>query len=1175
MGAPGPCRKNGEAYTASGSRVSEILGIRAVGNPEEIEDGIEAEGGDGVLGFLAHERLGAVGNAHAGETEHGEIIGAIANGDGLIEGNSLFSADCLQHLSFALTVHNGRNDVAGNEAIDDFEFVGMEVINAKTGLQMTSEEGEAAGEDCGLVTLAFQRGNETFAASGDGNAIEQFEDPGLGQAAEQREAAGEALLEIEFAAHGGLGDARDFFSYAFHLGQLINDLGLDEGGVHVEDNEAAGAAELGYGLDDDVDSGYREEGSTQLGGIEVLTADTELHAGWTRRTAQRFAGTETFDGVKVKAMSGVDPDDRTEVGSGQDGSHHGHDEAVGVRQRGKSWGTDLVDPRSHPEVVGLGEDGFLQSVYPATHFENQGERNAPIDDARTAVKDAGAVFLENREEGTPQPGFIVSGNRQEQNLIHGLEITPQWRWNGTGNSGRQRLHTTLIANTHPIESCYNHPQRLGGSFSFDMGVFLIFRGRMQTRQFLFFLLILIGCGLTSFSFGQDGGADASAQIMQSYEGQNVSTVEIAGRPDLDAAKYDALVQLKQGEPFSTEKIGATIEALKKVGDFKDVVLDLRPETTGVRVMFVVQPAYYIALYDFPGALKVNAYSRLIQVANYRAQEPYSAVDVQAAQVALENFFHQTGYFEATVQPEIRTNQQHGIVNVLFNTDLKRRAKYGEIKLTGSTPEETAYLETKVGSFMARIRGARLKEGKPYSSHQLQLATTYLQRTLAKQQHLAANVKFVTAEYNASTNRADVTFHVNAGPKVQLQVTGGHIWPWDKKRLIPIYAENSIDEDLIQEGQQNLLSNFQSKGFYDAVVQVNVAHNPNTTIITYAINKKNAKHKVEKVSVQGNTSLSEKDLLNHSDVEKAHWFSHGKYSEQLVRKSANNLKAVYQNAGYSQMKVTPRVTRDRGNIAVAFVVQEGARDFVSELQITGNNTVPVSQLAPKGLMLGTNKPYSPLLEQQDRNAITAHYLLNGYLTASVTSKAKPVQEDPHHLVVTYTIHEGPKVTTAQVVLVGKEHTKQELITKTANIKVGTPLSEGELLSSESRLYTLGIFDWAEVDPKRALTDQTSEDVLVKVHESKRNTITYGFGFEVINRGGSVPSGTVSVPGIPPVGLPQGFKTSQNTYYGPAGHGGELYRRWFCGTTGPARIGDLYGSIFPGEQLDFFVPGIRRT
>jgi outer membrane protein assembly factor BamA len=45
--------------------------------------------------------------------------------------------------------------------------------------------------------------------------------------------------------------------------------------------------------------------------------------------------------------------------------------------------------------------------------------------------------------------------------------------------------------------------------------------------------------------------------------------------------------------------------------------------------------------------------------------------------------------------------------------------------------------------------------------------------------------------------------------------------------------------------------------------------------------------------------------------------------------------------------------------------------------------------------------------------------------------------------------------------------------------------------------------------------------------------YGFGFEVINRGGSVPSGTVTLPNLPPVGLPSNFKTSQVTFYGPRG------------------------------------------
>ena len=74
----------------------------------------------------------------------------------------------------------------------------------------------------------------------------------------------------------------------------------------------------------------------------------------------------------------------------------------------------------------------------------------------------------------------------------------------------------------------------------------------------------------------------------------------------------------------------------------------------------------------------------------------------------------------------------------------------------------------------------------------------------------------------------------------------------------------------------------------------------------------------------------------------------------------------------------------------------------------------------------------------------------------------------------------------------------------------------MLTAESRLYPPGIFDWAEVTPRRQITTQTEEDVLVKLHEAHRNTLTYGFGFEVINRGGSLPSGTVAVPGLPPGG-----------------------------------------------------------
>jgi outer membrane protein insertion porin family len=60
-------------------------------------------------------------------------------------------------------------------------------------------------------------------------------------------------------------------------------------------------------------------------------------------------------------------------------------------------------------------------------------------------------------------------------------------------------------------------------------------------------------------------------------------------------------------------------------------------------------------------------------------------------------------------------------------------------------------------------------------------------------------------------------------------------------------------------------------------------------------------------------------------------------------------------------------------------------------------------------------------------------------------------------------------------------------------------------------------------------------VVKVHEAKRNEITYGFGFEVSHRGGSVPTGTVALPGGGgTIGL-NGYQIapSQSTFASPRG------------------------------------------
>jgi outer membrane protein assembly factor BamA len=229
-------------------------------------------------------------------------------------------------------------------------------------------------------------------------------------------------------------------------------------------------------------------------------------------------------------------------------------------------------------------------------------------------------------------------------------------------------------------------------------------------------------------------------------------------------------------------------------------------------------------------------------------------------------------------------------------------------------------------------------------------------------------------------------------------------------------------------------------------------------------------------------------------------------------------------------------RHDGDIHVQFHVTEGSRDIVNALTIEGATTFPESQFAPNGLKVTAGQPYSQLNVESDRASIVANYLKAGYLTSSFRETATEVsKDDPHHINVVYHIYEGPRVYAGEEVTLGRAHTQQRLIDKDISpIKPSEPLTETSLLKADSNLYDhTGVFDWAEVDPKTEITTQTKEDVLVKVHEAKRNEFTYSFGVEVINRGGSIPSGTVALPNLPPLGLPSSFKTDQVTFYGPRG------------------------------------------
>lgn len=628
----------------------------------------------------------------------------------------------------------------------------------------------------------------------------------------------------------------------------------------------------------------------------------------------------------------------------------------------------------------------------------------------------------------------------------------------------------------------------------------------------------------------------------SYQGQHVGSIELTANPHLDTDPYRGLIVQKAGEPYSDEKVKESIDALKHTGAFSKVELKVQPDPSGLKLAFVLEPAYYIGMLKFPGGTKYFSYTRLLQVVNLPDQTAFQQSQVPAAESALVKFFRDHGFFLVEIHTEVQLDDSNQLAHLTFHVEPGKHAHIGTVEVRGVKPEENRQLQRAFRSLRARFTGALLKHGKPYSPRRIQAATALVKKKLAKQDYPANKIVVSPPEYHSETNLADVTINVDTGPIIVIRVVGAKLsWiPFlagrQKKKLISIYDEGSVDPDIIEESRRNLQDYFERKGYFEVKVSTNTQQQNGKTILTFQIDK-GRRYSVNEIAFTGNHHLSSSDLAAQADVKKRRWIiSHGTYSQKLMKQSAKNIENFYKDNGFEQVKVTPQAIVNNQGIRIAFNVAEGDRTTVGSLRVEGNKSIPLNEIQQDkvGFELREGKPFSPRRMSDDRNQIAAKYLDRGFLNSEVKTVVSRHPDDPHEVDVTYAVIENQQVRISHVVYMGEKQTRLSLIQKSANLTPEEPLSEGKLLQGESNLYDLGIFDWSSIGPRREITDQKEEEALVKVNEAKRNSITYGFGFQISRRGGNVPTGSVAVPGLPTIGL-HGAKVlpSEKTFVSPRG------------------------------------------
>jgi outer membrane protein assembly complex protein YaeT len=400
------------------------------------------------------------------------------------------------------------------------------------------------------------------------------------------------------------------------------------------------------------------------------------------------------------------------------------------------------------------------------------------------------------------------------------------------------------------------------------------------------------------------------------------------------------------------------------------------------------------------------------------------------------------------------------------------------------------------------RYAHLKPGAHVEHDTTNRALAAVLKRYRSQDRFEAEIKLESEQYAAETQKANFSFFAIHGPKVKVLVQGANIGAERVKRVIPVFEEGTVDDDLLNEGNRRLRDYYQRQGYAD----VKVEHEqqtaaPGQVLILYKVSL-GPRRRVEKVTVTGNRYFDSSTLQELLSVHAADSTDrHGVYSQTLVAADVSTLQAVYQNNGFPFVKIVPETNPpgDRAAkgktipLVIIYRIDEGAQVRVGSVRLDGADHADLAKLTPL-MNTAPGQLLSPQNLAGDRDALLTDYLSRGFDQATVGVTQQIQATDPGKVDVVFHINEGQQIFVRKVLLTGLHYTRLDTVTKAIAIHPGDPLNQTALAQTQRNLYEFALFNEIDTAVENPTGDETYKTVLIQAAEARRWALTYGGGFE---------------------------------------------------------------------------------
>src|ERR1700723_1565278 len=315
---------------------------------------------------------------------------------------------------------------------------------------------------------------------------------------------------------------------------------------------------------------------------------------------------------------------------------------------------------------------------------------------------------------------------------------------------------------------------------------------------------------------------SSLAAMSSYVGRTVKLVELPGVPDADHLLQ--MLPQKAGQPLDRDQVRDSIRVLFSTGRFTDIQAEVTVSGTDVILTFTTSLNFFVGAIDVEGAPGHPSYNQIVNASKLQFGELHTLDKLNRSLQNIRQLMQENGYYRARVTAESTSNAATQQINVLIHVTPGEPAHVGEVKATGLSTFSQDQLQDI----------ARMHPGDRVTAARVTNSLQRLRKKFQKQHRVLAQVSVAEQKYNPSSNAVSYTYLIEPGPAVLIYAEGFRISRGVLKREIPVYEENALDDDLLNEGRRNLLDYLQSRGHFDAKVEIQRETAPDTLRVIYRI-----------------------------------------------------------------------------------------------------------------------------------------------------------------------------------------------------------------------------------------------------------------------------------------------------------------------------------------------------